>query len=98
MANTNAPFTPATAASLAITATAQTVTLPTNGDVIMVQNAGTAVSFFSVGATVATASTSSFPVLGNTVQLYTIDPSATVLSGIGTTGNTLYITRGYGNR
>jgi len=85
---------------LACTGTASSVTLPTgNGNQIMLQNDGTNTAWWVVGVTTATAANTtgaSCPQLGGSVMVFTIDPNATVLSGItSATGNTtnLRITR-----
>ena len=96
------PFTPIGSTLLAITGTAASVTLPTgNGDQLMIQNDGSSTAWWVVGVTAATAATAagaSTPQLGGSIMLYTIDPNATVLSGIAATGatTTLRITRGAG--
>ena len=102
MAATNV-FTPAGSTTLAVTGTAASVTLPVcNGNQIMIQNTGIAVGWWVVGAVTATASAAtgaSTPVAPGAVMLFTIDPNATVLSGVtaatGTT-TTFYVTRGAG--
>ena len=98
MANRNAPFSPTTAASLAVTGTAASATLPTTGDVMMLLNDGSSTCYWKTGATTATATSSDIPILGGAIILYTPDPAATVLSGIAATGatTTLRIVRGYG--
>jgi uncharacterized protein YcsI (UPF0317 family) len=98
MANTNAPFTPTTAASLAVTGTAASVTLPTLGDTMLIMNDGAVTCFWKTGVTTATADATSNPILAGAVVLYTATPGDTVLSGIAATGatTTLRIQRGYG--
>ena len=97
-----APFTPMGSTLLAITGTAASVTLPVcNGNQLMIQNDGTSTAWWITGVTTATAATAaglSTPQLGGSIMLYTIDPNATVLSGIAATGatTTLRITRGAG--
>jgi hypothetical protein len=98
MANRNAPFTVTTAASLAVTGTAASATLPTTGDVMMLMNDGVATCYWKLGATTATATSADIPILAGAIMLYTPDPTATVLSAIAATGatTTLRIQRGYG--
>ena len=100
MANTSAPFTPTAATSLAVTGTAASVTLPTaGGDTMLIMNDGVATSYWKTGATVATATaTAGNPILAGAIMIYTVDPTATVLSGIAATGatTTLRIQYGYG--
>ena len=85
---------------LACTGTASSVTLPTgNGNQLMIQNDGANTGWWVVGTTTATATNAtgaSTPQIGGSVMIYTIDPNATVISGItSVTGNTttLRITR-----
>ena len=86
--------------TLAVTGTAGSVTLPTgNGNQLLLQNTGTNLAWWVVGATTATAANTtgaSTPIVAGAVILYTIDPGATVLSAISSatgTTTTLYATR-----
>lgn len=99
MANVNI-FTPGNSVTAALTGTAATTTLPTGaGTYFRFANSSANVAFFAA-VTAATAATTgaSTPMLGNSVELFTLDPSATGVSFIMATGNTgtVYITRGQG--
>lgn len=62
-------------------------------------NSGTQVIFFNPGqsgVTPAAATTSSMPMLANTVEVFTGAPNLTISVIAGTTGSTLYCTAGTG--
>ena len=100
-------FTPQNSNFVTITATSATMVLPAgSGPQIFVQNVGAAVTWVILGTAAAAAvvstaagTSSSFPIAPNTSVTLSIDPNNTLITniaGIGTTGNTLYVSRGNG--
>src|ERR1700749_4261560 len=73
------------------------MTVGTNLQEVMVQNAGPNVAFFRYGLTAQTATANDFPLLPNAVYLLTVGPSNNfaVISPAGTA--TVYITAGEGS-
>lgn len=95
-------ITVASTATLAVTASAQQVTIPTvgtDGGSIRIMNSGTQVVFFLYGNLAVTTSGAAMgvPLLPNTVETFGVGPNVTQLSAIAAaTGSTLYITAGDG--
>ena len=95
-----APISVGSSIPVSVTGTAASVTIPTGpGSQLMVQNAGANTAWWITGVSAATAANTtgtSVPILAGAIMLYTIDPTATVLSAIsaatGTT-TTLYLSK-----
>lgn len=96
-----APKLSASTVSLAVTGSSQTLNTDTEGRLIHFRlvNAGTQTIFLEFGSnmTSPTASTStSLPMLANTVEVFTLPPKCIVAAIAATTGSTLYVTPGEG--
>lgn len=100
-AQTQPPFQPINTASIAVTGTAQTLTLPTDlsgtGKVqYVVANIGTQTVFYRCDGTVATAG-NGMPIGAGVTFLVSLPASTTTCSVIaGSTGSTVYFTVGVG--
>jgi len=104
------PFKPKTGADtttlLVVTASNQTMTLPTFGtnsdgggiaQQIRLTASGTAVIFWATGTVTASVTTST-PMLAGTVEVFSLPNGITTISVIGAaTGTTLYATAGFGS-
>lgn len=93
------PFRPGAATqTISVTATSQSITLPTATPQIEVQNDGSSVCFVRVGASPQTAVTTDYPILPGQSKIITCDTQAGVLAAVcGSNGTaTLYVTPGWG--
>lgn len=96
------PFKVNGTANLAVTASSQTLAIPAGVGVgtpaVRVANVGTQTIFIDFGLSTGTASTStSMPILANTVEVFSIVNDVTHLAVIaGSTGSTVYLTVGEG--
>lgn len=93
------PFSPGASASLSVSTSTSNVALPSgSGTRFLLQNEGTVALYFVTGDSSVAATTSGTPLLGGGARIFTLDPSATTIAAITSTGTaTLHITRGEGN-
>lgn len=87
--------------NLAVTASNQTLTITPSGigyRSIRVVNAGTQTVFLKFGSSASVASTTtSLPMLANTVEVFVLDNDTTAIAAIaGSTGSTIYVDVGQG--
>lgn len=77
---------------------ARTLSGHLGGDEIRIANTGTAVAFVEFGeSTIAATTTTSVPILPNTVEVFSVNPVQTHVAAITVSGTTtLYITTGRG--
>jgi hypothetical protein len=69
-------------------------TLPAEGGTVRLVNSGTQTVFIAFGATATVAA--GMPMLGNTVETFTLAPTDTISAIASATGSTLYATVGDG--
>lgn len=94
------PFRPlAETTNIAVTASSQVsaVTKLDSGGSVRIVNSGAAVSFVTFGTAASTATTTtSMPMLPNSVETFWLEKEQTHIAVIGTVSNTLYVTFGVG--
>lgn len=68
-----------------------------SNDVVKVANIGTSAAFIKIGdSAVAAATTTSMPVLANSVEVFTLNTGDTHVAIIGAAGSVVYVTMGTG--
>ncbi len=92
------PFTPGVTVSRTVTGTTARVAITGAGEQITITSApDNTLAFINFGDSAVTAAVTDFPVAPGTEQTVTIPPGATHVAAIGTTGTTLYFSRGDGS-
>lgn len=67
-----------------------------SNDVVKVANIGTSAAFTKIGGSAVAATTSSMPVLANSVEVFTLNAGDTHVAIIGAAGSDVYVTMGTG--
>ena len=92
------PFTPGATVSLDVTESTASVALSAllSNQVRVASPADNEVAFIRFGGSGITAALTDLPILPGTVEVFTVQDAWTHIAAIGTTGSTLYFTRGDG--
>ena len=101
----NFPFQPAAGSNTTVinvaatsTSTALTAMVGSDGGTVRIVNSGTQPVFIVFGTGAVPATTSSMPLLGNTVENFSITSATTSITTLAAaTGSTLYVTVGIGS-